>query len=31
MKKRSPAKGWAKASPKKGTQRELLLKKCGKK
>ena len=31
MKKRSPTKGWTKASPKKGTKRELLLKKCGKK
>tara|TARA_Y100001970_G_C13919518_1_gene692705 strand:- start:313 stop:600 length:288 start_codon:yes stop_codon:yes gene_type:complete len=31
MKKKSPAKGWAKASPKKGKERELLLKKCGKK
>jgi hypothetical protein len=31
MKSKSPAKGWTKASPKKGTQRKLLLKKCGNK
>jgi len=27
---RSPAKGWAKASPKKGKERIQLMKKCGK-
>jgi hypothetical protein len=26
-----PAKGWAKLSPKKGTQRHEMMKKCGKK
>ena len=30
-KKKSPTRGWKKASPKLGSQRRAMLKKCGKK